>query len=351
MWLRALPSYRRVFNSALSRTDFVLNNIRTNLTIILPWLILSLFFDLLNHTSLFSVQDRQNPFLGELFYFLLFLFFLALLFPPIVRRLWGCTPMESGPLRHSVEQFCRSQNFSSEILDWPLFEGKMVTAGIMGIVPKFRYLLLTPALLSLMDKEELEAVLAHEIGHVKRYHLVLYLFLFFGFSLLAGAVYEPLYLLLHSDWFYRLMIWSQISGETLLSFFVTAMIFLLMLLYFRFLFGYFIRNFERQADLYVFKAQKTAFPLIRSFEKIAAMSGNIRHKKNWHHFGIGERIDFLEKCENNPKHIRLHDWKVYCSLAVYFLLIGAGSSSLHHLDTESLYHSSKVHYLNVVLEE
>ena len=124
-----------------------------------------------------------------------------------------------------------------------------------------------------------------------------------------------------------------------------------MLLYFRFLLGYFIRNFERQADLYVFKAQKTAFPLIRSFEKIAAMSGNIRHKKNWHHFGIGERIAFLEKCENNPRNIRLHDWKVSCSLAVYFFLISAGSWSLHQLDTEKLYDSSQAHYVKAVLEE
>ncbi len=100
----------------------------------------------------------------------------------------------------------------------------------------------------------------------------------------------------------------------------------------------------------MFKAQKTAFPLIRSFEKIAAMSGNIRHKKNWHHFGIGERIAFLEKCEHNQKIIRLHDWKVSCSLAVYVFLISAGSWSLHHLDTERLYDSSQTHSVKVLLE-
>jgi Zn-dependent protease with chaperone function len=351
MWLRALPSYRCIFKSTVSSSDFVFNNIRTNLTIILPWLILSFFFDLLNTMPLAGMENWLGAPWGELFFFLVVLLLLTLLFPPIIRRLWGCIPMESGPLRQSVERFFRSQNFSSEILYWPLFEGKMVTAGVMGIVPRFRYLLLTPALLSALDQEELEAVLAHEIGHVKRYHLILYLLLFFGFSLLTEAMSEPLHLfLLNNDWFYRLQIWSQISGDKLLTFFEAAIVFLFMLLYFRFLFGYFIRNFERQADLYVFKAQKTAFPLIRSFEKIAAMSGNIRHKKNWHHFGIGERIDFLEKCENNSSNIWLHDWKVYTSLALYFLLIGASSWSLHHLDTESLYENSQEHAAKVVLE-
>lgn len=349
IWLQALPSYRHLFNSAVRPTDFILNNIKTNLTVILPWLILSFFFDLLNTVPLAEIENQQGTLWGELFFFVLFLVLLILLFPPVVHRLWGCTLMEPGLLRSSIERFCRRQNFSSEILYWPLFEGKMLTAGVMGIVPKFRYLLLTPALLTALDREELEAVLAHEIGHVKKYHLLLYVFLFLGFSLLAEAIAAPLHLLLlNNDCFYRLSFWSQIPGDKLLNFFSAAIIFLSMLLYFRFLFGYFIRNFERQADLYVFKAQNTAFPLIRSFEKIAAMSGNIRNKKNWHHFGIGERIDFLEKCQSNPRNIRLHDWKVYCSLAVYFLCIGAGSWFLHHLDTESLDTGSQEHYVQAV---
>ena len=352
MWLRALPSYRRIFNSAVTAKDFVLNNIKTNLTIILPWLILSFFFDLLGNIPAAKTESRSGTFEGELGFFLLFLLLLALIFPPVVRRLWGCTPVEPGPLRSRIEAFCRRQNFSSEILYWPLFEGKMVTAGIMGIVPKFRYLLLTPALLSALDQEELEAVLAHEIGHVKRYHLVLYVLLFLGFSLLAEAMTKPLHLLfLNTDWFYQAVMRLHISGDKLLTFLASATVFLFMLLYFRFLFGYFIRNFERQADLYVFTAQKTAFPLIRSFEKIAVMGGNIRNKKNWHHFGIGERIDFLEKCQNNPKNIRRHDWKVYGSLALYFLLTGAGVWSLQKLDTDQLYNSSQIRYAEAVLAE
>ncbi len=352
MWLRAWPRYQQIFYSSISSVDFVLNNIKTNLTIILPWLVLSLGFDLLTSLPVAGIDSWLRGPWGDLFIFLAFLVLLGALFPPIIQRLWGCRPMEPGPLRDSIERFFRQQNFSAAIFYWPLFEGRMVTAGVMGIVPRYRYLLLTPALLSTLDQEELEAVLAHEIGHVKRYHLVLYLFLFFGFSLITEAMSEPLYLfLLSTDWFYQLLSWSQISSNKLLTFFVAAIIFVLMLIYFRFLFGYFIRNFERQADLYVFKAQKTAFPLIRSFEKIAAMSGNIRDKKNWHHFGIGERIDFLEKCGHNPKYIRLHDWKVYCSLAGYFLLISTGTWSLHHLETEELSERLHAHYAQVLFEE
>ncbi|WP_446009984.1 M48 family metalloprotease [Candidatus Electrothrix sp.] len=352
MWLRALPRYQRIFHSSVSRLDFVCNNIRTNLTIILPWLILSFFFDLLNTVPVTGMKNWLNGIWAELFVFVAFLVLLIILFPPLILRLWGCRPMEPGPLRESIERFFRRQNFSAKIFYWPLFEGRIVTAGVMGIVARYRYLLLTPALLSALEQEELEAVLAHEIGHVKHYHLVLYLFLFFGFSLLADAIFVPLYLFfLNTDWFYQVLGWSRTSIDTLLNIFVAASIFVLMLLYFRFLFGYFIRNFERQADLHVFTAQKTAFPLIRSFEKIVAMSGNIRDKKNWHHFGIGERIDFLEKCGHDPKYIHLHNWKVYGSLAAYFFLISIGTWSLHHLDTKKLSEQSQTRYAKVRFEE
>ncbi len=38
IWLQARPSYQLLFNSTCSAVDFVTANIKTNLTIILPWL-------------------------------------------------------------------------------------------------------------------------------------------------------------------------------------------------------------------------------------------------------------------------------------------------------------------------
>jgi len=80
--------------------------------------------------------------------------------------------MEPGLVRTHIEAFCRRQNLKyADILIWPLFEGQILTAGVMGLVRRFRYLLFTPALLQSLSVEEVDAVMAHEIGHVKRYHL------------------------------------------------------------------------------------------------------------------------------------------------------------------------------------
>jgi Zn-dependent protease with chaperone function len=113
-------------------------------------------------------------------------------------------PLPPGPVRDRLVAFCRSQGFHSEIYSWPLFEGQVLTAGIMGIVPRLRFLLITPALLETLNEKEIDSVLAHEIGHVKHLHLILYLILFLGFSLLAGAVATPLpHLILSNELFYR----------------------------------------------------------------------------------------------------------------------------------------------------
>ncbi len=350
MWTRARPAYEAVFHRSYTTAGFVLSNIKSNLPIVLPWLLLSLAFDLLAILPLPRFQEIMDSPWGDLVVFMVFVIFLALFFPPLVRWLWGCRPMPPGPLRERIEAFCRRQNFRAPIYFWPLFEGQVLTAGIMGILPGFRYLLVTPALLATLNEEELDSVLAHEIGHVKKMHLVLYVLLFLGFSILAGSLAELLpVLILGSDMFYRLLDWFGSSPEVLFGALSGLVLLVVMLLYFRFLFGWFIRNFERQADLFVFRAQGTARPLISAFEKIAALSGDIRDQKSWHHFGIGERIDFLARCEQDPSLIRRHDRKVYLCLGCYFLVILATVLAVRQVDTARLLAGYETRYTEAVL--
>ena len=274
---------------------------------------------------------------------------LVIFFPVLVKRVWGCTPIPPGPLREQVESFLEKQNLRLEILYWPLFEGQALTAGIMGIVPPFRYLMITPALAKTLDPRELESVLAHEIGHVRKKHLLLYIGLFLGASLLINSLLEPLSsMLLGADFLYTVCGWFNLSPAALLLGSVTGATLLFLIIYFRFVFGYFIRNFERQADAFVFDAQETAVPLIASFEKIAALSGNIREEKNWHHFGIGERIDFLLRCERDKGLIYRHDRKVNFSLLGYVCCVALLMTGLQSIDTEQIRKGNEVKYYEAV---
>ena len=350
MWRAARLRYQQIFQRSYASWAFIWSNFKANLPIILPWLTLSLVFDALLVLPFPGlVKALRSPW-GDLILFTLFLFFLVLAFPPLVRSLWGCTPLPPGPLRDRVLAFCRAQGFYSEIYTWPLFEGQVLTAGVMGIVPKLRYLMVTPALVEILSEDELDSVLAHEIGHVKHLHLVLYIALFLGFSLFAGAVAKPLpHLILSSDLFYDMLPRLPFAPENLLGLLVTVPLLLLLLLYFRFVFGYFIRNFERQADAFVFRALGSSQSLIRSFEKIALFSGGNRDEKNWHHFGIGERIDFLKRCEQDRNLIKQHGRKVRLSLFCYGICIGLTLLIAHRIDVSNISEGYEIRYAEAVL--
>lgn len=337
MWRAGQRNYEQIFARKYQPLTFISNNIRANLPIVLPWIIISLLYDIVALLPLPSLQRLVASEWGDLLLFGVFLLFVVLFFPPLVRRLWGCKKLPEGSLKDRLNIFCATQNFSADFYLWPLFEGQVLTAAVMGIVPGLRYILLTPALIETMSREELEAIIAHEIGHVKKYHLLLYILLLGGFSLLAGMLAEPLvYLLLSQDFFNKMILKSGIAAESILTVVGAVPLLFFLLLYFRFLFGYFIRNFERQADLFSLVAIGNARALITAFEKIAVLSGNIREERNWHHFGIGERIDCLAQAEKEPGLIHRHNRKVRISLFAYVMVVLLASVLVQQIPTEQL---------------
>jgi Zn-dependent protease with chaperone function len=324
IWGRARRSYELVFSRKYRSLVFIFSNIKANLPIVIPWMVLTLCYDLVAFIPWPGLQQLLASPWGDVLFFGLFVLFVFIFFPPLVRRLWNCKRIEDGPLRDHLLAFCRQQNFSTEIYIWPLFEGRVITAGVMGIIPGLRYILITPALLETMTIEEIDAVMAHEIGHVKRFHLPLYVFLIAGFAIAAGLLAEPLYYMLFSkDSFYSFVGATGLSPEVVRNIVVAVPALFFLLFYFRFVFGYFMRNFERQADLHVFQVLGDSRSIISAFEKIAVLSGNIREEPSWHHFGIGERVDFLQKCEQRPSLIGSHHKKVAAGLVVYILVLVA----------------------------
>ncbi|MFO0874845.1 MAG: M48 family metalloprotease [Phycisphaerales bacterium] len=48
----------------------------------------------------------------------------------------------------------------------------MLNGAVVGLVPWLRYVLLTDALIDVLPREQLVAVMAHEVGHVRRRHML-----------------------------------------------------------------------------------------------------------------------------------------------------------------------------------
>ncbi len=322
MWRRARKCYEVVFSRQYRSRAFIFSNIKANLPIVIPWVILTLFYDVINLMDWPWLHNLVNSEWGDVVFFGVFILFVFIFFPPLVRRLWGCKELGEGPLKDHLTAFCKSQNLSASIYLWPLFEGRVITAGVMGIIPGLRYILITPALIDSMNVEELDSVMAHEIGHVKRFHLPLYVFLIGGFIVTSGFLGEPLfYFFFAKDYFYSFIEFSGFSPDAIRNVAMTVPALIYLLLFFRFVFGYFMRNFERQADLHVFPVLGDSRAIISAFEKIALLSGNVRNKPSWHHFGIGQRVDYLQKCEKHPTWINRQHKKVKLSLGIYIIVI------------------------------
>ncbi len=198
-------------------------------------------------------------------------------FPVFLKWLFGAKSMPPAELRWRLEQICTRVGLKvRDILVWPMGGSRVLNAAVMGIVPRFRYILFSDALLDVLTYEECEAVLCHEIGHIKNSHTPLYLLFTAGFVLFVMSGM------------------GLFSAELQQShFFAAPILIALTCIYWRFVFGFVSRKFERQADLYAAEMMGSPVPIALALEKISLMSGDARELPQWRHYSIAERVRHL----------------------------------------------------------
>jgi Zn-dependent protease with chaperone function len=326
IWAYSYPIYQHIYHSRIRPAGFLWENLAFSTAILVPWFLIAIISDILQLLTLPTfLQSEAGQFLltaGLLIACLLFA-------PRLVVRLWGCRALPMNALRGELEEFAQAHHFKvGNFMLWPLFGGETLTAGIIGILPKWRYILITRGLLGLLNSDELKAVVAHEMGHARRYHMLFFLAFFLCYSILAYTFNDLAFLALLQnplvlDW----VLSSESVNTTLLSILHGAPMILLLVVYFRYIFGFFLRHSERQADLYALKVIGHPMPLVSSLQRIAFHSGHTEDLPNWHHFSIRQRIEFLLKASEDPGVVRRHHTRYYSAVAIFFLLV-AGLSTL-----------------------
>lgn len=354
VWSFAYGPYQMLYRPGISRRTYVISNISFSIPVLLPWLFLSGISDIIHALPFEAPKRFLNTTEGEIIYFLFFLFGVAIAGPALVQKFWRCKPLESGYYRNRIENLCRRAGMTySDILYWPIFGGKMITAGVMGLIKKFRYILVTPSLLNLLDPEEVDAVIAHEIGHIKKNHLIFYLVFFVGYMLLSYVTFDiMIFAIIYTKPVFWLINKTGLDQTTLVTAIQSLVIISVFLIYFRFIFGFFMRNFERQADTYVYALFDSAKPLITTLEKIAVSSGQSADKPNWHHFSIRQRIDYLRKCETNSSWIARHEGKVKRSIGIYLVCLFCLGFLGYQLNVGAVGEEISKHFLEkIILQE
>jgi len=351
VWAFAYDTHRVLYQTDMPRSAYVTSNLSFCVPVILPWIVLSIVSDVIFALPFEFPQKILSTTEGEICYFLFFLLTAAVFGPALIQKFWRCKPLEPGAVRGQIEYLCRKAGVPcANILYWPIFGGRMITAGVMGLIDRFRYILVTGGLINLLRPEEIDAVIAHEIGHVKKHHLLYYLFFFIGYMFISYALFDlVLYAVIYSRPVYALLSAGGAGQTTVTTLIFSLFIFVIFIVYFRFVFGYFMRNFERQADTYVYTLFDSAMPLVTTLKKIAVTSGQPIDKPNWHHFSIKQRIDFLLKCESNRSWIKRHERKIKKSLAVYLIAVAAIGAVGWHLNFGETGKKLNSHFIETIL--
>ncbi len=319
IWAYSHISYQNIYKSNISRSEYVVSYLKFSVPVLLLWIVLSGTADIINILPFPLLKQLISTPTGQFIYFMFFLSIVVIIAPAIIQRLWQCKPLEDGEIRTRIHALCQRAGVKySNIVYWPIFGGRMITAGVMGLVKNFRYFLVTEALLSYLNPNEIDAVISHEIAHVKKNHLLFYVFFLAVFALVLYYA-NPALTMLESMILLYDPIYNRISPanfhlKVFIELFFTISIFIL---YFRYVFGFFMRNFERQADCYVFKLFDTSVPLINTLKKIVQTSRATADRPNWHHFSIKERIEYLEKCETDRKWITHQDQKIRKGFTIF----------------------------------
>ncbi|MHC1729884.1 MAG: M48 family metalloprotease [Syntrophobacteraceae bacterium] len=326
IWYWSHPIHEAVIGARTVRSNFIKGHLSFTSVILIPWFLISTVTDLLQLIKMPSFMASE---LGQILLIAVVLLAFVLFGPWLIVRMWGCKPLPADSVKEELEAFCRSHNFrTGGFLLWPIFGGEMLTAGVVGILPGIRYILITPGLLRILGVSELKAVVAHEMGHVRKKHMLLFILIFILFIVFvsrAGATMEETLKLfvLSNDTAAQWFLSPGALGTALdLIFFVMPLIALLVI-YLRYIFGFFLRNSERQADLFAMELLGNPHPLISSFEKIAFRSGRIEDLPSWHHFSIRQRIQYLVEAFENHTLVRKQNRKLYLSVIAYVTLISS----------------------------
>ncbi|HBF43138.1 MAG TPA: hypothetical protein DDW42_05810, partial [Desulfobacteraceae bacterium] len=321
IWYCAYSVYKTMFGATITRRSFIRSNLKFNIPILFPWMVLAAIYDLIALSPWSGPGGTLNTVGGQIIFFTCFLALLMIFLPGIIQYWWGCKPLGLSDKAMELKAFLRNSGFKYRgLLNWPIFEGRMMTAGIMGIVPRYRYILITDSLLEILSIDELKAVIAHEIGHAKYRHLLYYVLFFIGFMMLSFGLSDLFFYLLYNQPFLMEMISSQDSQAINLFYLIFSIPMLISIfIYFRYVMGFFMRNFERQADLYSAETIGTPEYTIRSLEKIAYLGGKSRDLPSWHHFSVRQRVECLNKALSDPGLLKRHNRFMAVSFFIYLI--------------------------------
>jgi Zn-dependent protease with chaperone function len=220
--------------------------------------------------------------------------------PALIAWVWSRKPVPVGEARQAVEQVCARNRVRFRTPRVWASDGMVANAAVLGFMYPLRYLLFTDVLLDHLAPRQLEAArqVAHEVGHIRRHHII-----WLGATVVTGLLASGLVLgLVQEKWR-----WGEESSSTIglaASLMVISSVI-------RFV-G---RRFEWQADAFaaadlstipgpsdpsaspasssIVTGQAAAW-MVSALYSVGAMNGIPPNRDSWRHGSISERVRRLK---------------------------------------------------------
>lgn len=228
-----------------------------------------------------------------------FLIFLTYIYAPLLLSFICRTlPLADTNLKAKIDRLAARDKIKyRNIVIWQTGSLEIANAAVAGIVRWSRQIFLTDALLHHFSDEEIETIVAHEFGHVRYKHMLIY----FIFSLTYFLGYTTFYIYIGE------LLASLLPESPVLSSIGTI---LFIFFYFICVFRYLSRRFEHQADLYAVELTGNPEAFKSALNRLAHLNflpqSIQRLFEIFHtHPSINRRIEFIDRLKaKDPRALR-----------------------------------------------
>ncbi|MDE0688993.1 MAG: M48 family metallopeptidase [Candidatus Poribacteria bacterium] len=243
----------------------------------------------------------------------------AYIFAPLLMQfLWKTEPLAvDSVLKERLDRLTRQSGIKyREVVVWQTGSLLIANAAVAGTLPWNRRIFLTDALLEYFTDEEIETVVAHELGHIRYRHIPTYML----FSLFYLLNYPFFYVLVEEP-----LLTYLGESQSLLSVVSTLCSLAFLIIYFIVIFRYLSRRCEHQADLYAVRLTGKPEAFKDALVKLAVLNSVPKSIQRFFeifntHPSIYRRVEFINQwIEHNSAVQRYKNYLVEVKVLILLL--------------------------------
>ncbi|MYA56439.1 M48 family metalloprotease [Candidatus Poribacteria bacterium] len=243
----------------------------------------------------------------------------AYIFAPFLMQfLWKTEPLAvDSVLKERLDRLTRQSGIKyREVVVWQTGSLLIANAAVAGTLPWNRRIFLTDALLEYFTDEEIETVVAHELGHIRYRHIPTYML----FSLFYLLNYPFFYVLVEEP-----LLTYLGESQSLLSVVSTLCSLAFLIIYFIVIFRYLSRRCEHQADLYAVRLTEKPEAFKDALVKLAVLNSVPKSIQRFFeifntHPSIYRRVEFINQwIEHNSAVQRYKNYLVEVKVLILLL--------------------------------